>query len=370
MSKPRQFVYLVAVCLAASLAATAQVEVLYVSHTGGKSLLTYNVNSETAAATEVGLTVVPAHSVAPLTVGDKRFIYVRNSTDVWTYRTDGHGVPSSLPSQDLKFGFSYPVYWFVADPEGKFAYSAYNWTDNQGNVNTDIVLFTIDHSTGKLTNTGKVVGTYGPNPYIVLDNFVFGIYGHRLYAHWTDDGPHTYGMGYYYYPVDQATGDLGKVQILYYAETLECVSSCAVAISDPTSSYAGVCCGPGSGSIAFGRNPNGKNFACENEFAFCNDDVAGLYLDPLGRNVFVGDATEGEVSVAHIDFATSQLNPTSTIPGTPQIFFSPDSRLVYALNSSDISIYTLQSSTGTLGASSSVPATAHTSIAGTTLPKT
>lgn len=348
------------VCIASSA-----VEVLYVSEPQGNqySLLTYNVDPQSAAATQVGQPVtLNASSIDPLTVNGKHFLYVWNATDVWVYPTNGRGVPTNQPSQHLMFGFSYPVYSFVADPDGKFAYSAYNWIDNQNNVYTDIVLFTIDQSTGKLTNTGKTVGTYGPNQYIVLDNLRSGISGRRLYAHWTDDGPHTYGIGYYYYPVNPATGSLGKVETLFYAQTLGCGSSCAVAISDPTSANAAACCGPGSGSIALARNVSGQSFACELEFAFCNDDVARLYLDPLGRNIFVGDATANQLYLAHIDFATSQLIPTSLLPGTPPIDFSPDNRLVYAVNADSIGIYALQSWTGNITATSTLSDSGNVSI--------
>ena len=356
---------LVLVCSTVCLAASG-VEVLYLAEAqGGQySVLTYNVNPSSAVAMQVGQPVtIDANSMDPLTVNGNHFLYVWNATDVWVYPTNANGVPNSQPSQHLVFSFPYPVYSFVADPDGMFAYAVYNWTDSQNNVNTDIILFTIDQQTGELTNTEQVVGTYGPNQYIVMDNALFGVSGKRLYTHWSDDGPHTYGIGYYYYPVNQATGALGKVQNLFYAQTLQCGSSCGVAISDPTSSSAGACCGPGSGSIVFANNSNGQNFACETEFAFCNDDVARLYLDPLGRNVFVEDSTVKRVYVAHIDFANSQLIPTSSAPGTPPLDFSPDSRLIYAINSNDIGIYALQSSTGHITATSTLPDSGEVSVA-------
>jgi hypothetical protein len=346
--------------------ASSATEVLYVAEPQGSqySLLTYNVSPESAAATEVGRPVtINANSVDPLTVNGNHYLYVWNATDVWVYPTNTKGVPKSHPSQHLTFPFSYPVYSFVVDPDGKFAYPTYNWTDDQNNVHTDIVLFTIDQSTGELTNTNKLVGTYGPNQYIVMDKFLFGLHGRRLYAHWNDDGPHTDGIGYYFYAVNQQTGALSKIQNLFYAQTLECGSSCGAAISDATSTNAGACCGPGSGSIVFARNSNGQNFACETQFTFCSDDVAGLYLDPLGRNIFFGDATVNQIYVAHMDFAASQLIPTSFIPGTPPIDFSPDSSLVYAINSNTIGIYALQSSTGYITASSMLSVSGKVSVA-------
>lgn len=347
-------------CVAASAT-----EVLYVAEPQDSQYLlhTYNVNPESAAAIAAGRAVtIPANSVDPLTVNGEHYLYVWNATEVWVYPTNSQGVPKEEPSQHLTFGFSYPVYSFVVDPDGKFGYAAYNWTDDQNNVYTDIVLFTISQSSGELSNTGKLAGTYGPNASIVQDHLQFGSNGRRLYTHWTDNGPYTYGIGYYFYPVNQTSGALGKVQNLFYAQTLECGTSCGVAISDATLASAGACCGPGSGSIIFARNPNGQNFACEYQLAFCSDDVAGLYLDPLGRNIFFGDATVDQIYVAHIDFATSELNPTLSIPGTPMLDFSPDSSLVYAINSNTIGIYAL-ASTGYLTASSTLSDSGNVSVA-------
>ena len=88
------------VCLAtllvtASLPGSAQVEVLYVAGTQSASvpLSTYNVNPQTAVATQVGSATVPASSVAPLTLNNRHYIYIWNGTDVWTYITNAKGVP-------------------------------------------------------------------------------------------------------------------------------------------------------------------------------------------------------------------------------------------------------------------------------------
>jgi len=65
--------------------------------------------------------------------------------------------------------------------------------------------------------------------------------------------------------------------------------------------------------------------------------------------------------------AASPRNRLRPPKGTPSIFFSPDSRLVYASNTSDVGIYALQSSTGKLGANTTLPDTGNVSIATATL---
>lgn len=353
-------------CLAAS-----SVEVLYVAEPQGNqyTLLTYNVNPKSAVATQVGQAVtINAASVDPLTVNGQHYIYVWNAADVWVYATNADGVPNSQPSQHLTFNFPQPVHNFLADPDGKFAYAALIWFDQSYNAYAAVQLFTIDPSNGNLSNTGETVASYGPSQYIPLTNFLFGTGGGKLFASWLDYGPHTSAIGYDYYPVNQTTGKMGALKSLFYAQTFECGTSCDVTVTNKVSAYSGVCCGPGSGSISVARNPNGPNFGCEYELAFCSDDTAGLYVDPVSQNLFFADQTVNQVYVAHIDFKNSQLvATTSSIAGTPPIFFSPDSRLVYAVNANAIGIYALQMTTGDFTASSSLADSGNVSIATATL---
>jgi hypothetical protein len=230
------------------------------------------------------------------------------------------------------------------------------------------MLFTIDQTSGKLTNAGKAVAIYGPNQYIGLTGFLFGNSGPRLFASWFDDGPHTSAIGYDYYPVSQTTGQLGKLKTLFYAQTFECGSSCAGAMTDPVSAVSGVCCGPGSGFIVIARNVTGQNFGCDaTMLTFCGDDVAHLNLDPKGKNVFFGDATVTQVYIGHIDFSTSKLlESSSSILGTPRVYFSPDSLLVYALNSNTIGIYAFQTKTGEFTPNTTLPDSGNVTIASAT----
>lgn len=362
---------LLALC-ANSLAQTSStVEVLYVAGPQGSStvsLLTYNVDPRTAVATQVG-SAVPVHkgSIDPLTIGTNHFVYVWNSTGVWLYPANANGAPASAPSQHYTFSFAHPVYSFLVHPNGKFAYAAMVWGTYPNNY-ASIVLFTIDQSTGMLTNTDQIVASYS-HPYIGFTQFLFGSQGGKLFAKWFDDGPHTSAVGFDYYPVNQTTGQLGNLQSLFYAQTFECGTSCGVTVTGALSAVQGVCCGPGSGFLQIARNSTGQNFACQaSNQTFCGDDVGNLAIDPANANLFFGDATVNETFIGNIDFTTSQLNASaSTIPGIPPVYFSPDSRLVYAVNSDDIGIYVLHTSTGILSATTTLPDSGSVNIATATL---
>ena len=355
-----------------SLAASSSVEVLYVAtpHDSNASLVTYNVNPATAVAEQVGdaLTVGSAN-VDPVTVGSQHLIYVWDASDVWLYVTNARGVPQSQPAQHVSFNFGHPVTTFLADPDGKFAYACMTWLDYKNYNNyAEVVLFIIDQTTGKLINTGKKVATYGPNSYTGLINFLFGLSGRRLYASYFDNGPYTCIPGYDYYAVNQQTGQLGKLQPLLTAYA-SCSGPTEIAVTDQLTSYSTSCCGAGSGYLDVTRTADQQTINCTpQEQTFCGDEVGRLYLDPASQNVFFGDFNTGLTVVGHLDFATSQVIATgSTIAGNPPLFFSPDSRLVYASNIGNIGIYALQPSTGTIGANTTLPDSGNVSIATATL---
>jgi|HubBroStandDraft_1064217.scaffolds.fasta_scaffold09387_3 hypothetical protein len=369
---------LLALTLFATFATTAfgaasSVEVLYVTGTqqGRTTLLTYNVNPATAVAAQVGQTIfIDATSVDPVTIGDKHVIYVWNSKSVWTYLTDERGVPQAEPEQHLKFKFPYPVTTFVANPDGKFAYAGVIWWDSQAQTsNASVYLFTIDQSTGALTNLEEAVAEYGPNSYVSLTGFKFGLQGNKLFASSFNDGPFTCEWGYDYYPVNQNTGHLGSLENILAGGS--CSGVTAVAVSDQVGGSAGTCCGPGSGGIFALQMATNKQIECTpSMLTFCGDDVNqnGLYFDPPSRNLFFADADANEIYIGRLNFANSTITESdSAIPGNPRLFFSPDSLLVYAQYDDEIEIYAFQPSTGTLTDNHSLAVQGNAKVATATL---
>lgn len=342
-------------------------EVLYVAGPQGSSnvmLYTYSVDPATADATQVGSAInVADGSIVPLSIGSNHYLYVWNKNGVTLYRTDVDGAPLDTPAQHVTFSFPRPVNTFLIDPDGKFAYAALVSPNSQGGGDTSIILFTIDQSTGKLTNTNQVVASYS-NEYTGFVSFLFGQQGGKLFAEYSDNGPYTDAIGYDYYPVNQTTGELATLQTMFYAQTYECETGCVVAVTDVLSAVDGVCCGPPSGNVVVTLTSTGQQILCPQSDTFCTDDVANLAIDPANANVFFGDQTAGQTYILNVDFSAGQLNPSSsTIAGTPPIYFSPDSRLVYAENQSDIGIYALLPATGALLASTTLPDAGKVSIA-------
>jgi len=347
--------------LCAALAATASAassstEVLYVAeHTSGAiSLLTYDVNPETAVAQQVGNIFVGANNIDPLSVGSEHFVYVWDSTDVWLYHTNAKGAPEAQFAQHLTFDLAYPVYSFVVDPAGKFAYAAIYWTDSQGNSDDSITLFTIDPSTGDLTNTGKVVATYS-NYYTSLQSFGFGIRGTPLFARSFDNAPYTCNPGYDTYQVDQSTGDLGALTTLIEVNA-DCGGGAGVTVNDQLTAVVGACCGAGSGFLGITKTATGQQINCQaSNLTFCGDESSYIALDPASRNVVFGDLDAKKTYVGRLDFAGSQLiQSSSTLPGAPYTYFSPDSKVLFALYPQKIQINAFQSSTGEILASTSI----------------
>ena len=356
----------------ATLAVASSVEVLYVTKSlnGQSSLLTYHVNSTTAVATQVGQPVpVQATSVDPITVGGQRVIYVWNSENVWTYLTNEGGIPNAQPEQHLSFDFPHPVTTFVADPNGKFAYAGVSWWDSKTENNyATVYLYTIDPSTGEL-KLDQAATQYGPDPYIGLTSFSFGLNGNQLFAGFFNDGPFTCENGYSSYPVDQSTGLLGSLTTII--EGGSCSGISAVAVTDQVGGGAGGPCGQGCGGISVLQIATSKWINCtDSMLTFCGDEVAsnGLYFDPASRNVFFADTNTNQIEIGGLNFTDETIVATdSTIPGIPKLYFSPDSRLVYAQYSQAILISAFRPSTGQIGVNTLLPVRGQTTIATATL---
>ncbi len=370
MHMSRTSFFLLALSLLANSAfAVSSIEVLYVAENqaGETSLLTYNVDPVTAVATQVGQTIsVGAASVDPITVVDQHFVYIWNSTNVWTYVTDANGAPNAKPEQHLTFSFPHPVTSFAADPNGKFAYAGVSWWDTQSETNNATVyLYTISQSTGELTNLEEVVAQYGPDPYIGLTGFSFDRSSTKLLASFFNNGPYTCEWGYDYYPVDQGSGHLGSLQNI--VEGGSCSGPSAVAVSDSVAGGAGGPCGQGCGGVGVTQLSSGKVINCTSSMLlFCGDAVAfdGLYFDPVGRSLFFADTNTHQTYIGNLNFNDATITQSdSSIPGNPKLFFSPDSTLVYALYGRNIEIYALQSKTGSLTANTSAAVQGKVNIA-------
>jgi 6-phosphogluconolactonase (cycloisomerase 2 family) len=93
------------------------------------------------------------------------------------------------------------------------------------------------------------------------------------------------------------------------------------------------------------------------------DTASGVYFHPSGKYLFVNNLTTNQVTIAYVSRALKKLEASgSSIPGLASIAFSPDGRLVYALESNEILVYGFNPHTGLLTARTIVKATGVDSI--------
>jgi hypothetical protein len=387
MSRARGLVFGFLFCLIASpFVAASSTEVLYVVQRlslsnrqwqdNPASVLTYNIDPATAVATQVGKAVILASTTfSPLTVNGRNLLYVWNSTGFWVYGTDSNGVPNAEPLQHLQADFAYPVNGFVVDPKGHYAYAVIQWDDSNQNYTAKFVLFTIDPVTGKLTNTNHVVATYGPAGYTSLISFMFGTTGRKLWVESWDDGPHTCGLEYNYYPVQpdgllepEQSGNVG----------MDCTEAGAIAVTDSLGGSAMNCCGRGDGWLTVSSTVSstvGHTIQCDaGMLPLCGDDIDALTFDPTNENLFVTDGDTSEIYITRMDFVHLRLLQTSSsipfetfVGGVPAIFFSPDAQLVYAVYGSNIHIYGFEPEQGNLTVDTTMRTPQHVNIVLATL---
>jgi DNA-binding beta-propeller fold protein YncE len=113
--------------------------------------------------------------------------------------------------------------------------------------------------------------------------------------------------------------------------------------------------GQGSGTLVINATFTGRKISCTAQMlSFCGDDPSRLDLDPASSNIFFADQDTNEISIGHIDFSTSTLLATSSsIPGVLDLFFSPDSKVVYAVDLNNVYVYAFNPTSGDFTASSS-----------------
>jgi hypothetical protein len=196
----------------ANASSSTTIDVLYVQQ--NDSILTYNVDPQSGEVKQVGYPLTlnaRNNSLGIVPSPTDRFLNVlwfdgSNKEHLWVYATDACGVPQSKPVQQLS---PTSVAQFQADPNGKFDYALRLWTDKNGEYFSDIRLFTVNSSTGKLTESPLVQGRYGPSYYYTAGLYGFNAGGSKLYDTWNVDVDGEASSTYYYRTADPNTGTLG-----------------------------------------------------------------------------------------------------------------------------------------------------------------
>ena len=341
---------------------SSTVDVMYVQE--NNSILTYNVSPQTGEATRVGqpltlnalnnyIGLVPSPTDHFLNVlwfdsSSKKYLYV--------YDTDAFGVPQAKPVQRLSALY---IAGFQADPNGKFDYALRLWQDKNGEYVSDIRLFTVDSSSGTLTESPVAQARYAPSYYFTAGLSGFNGSGSKMYDTWNVNFDGEAASTYYYRTVDPNTGALGPdTEFFYWSDWMSSdqvllTNNLIIDLSRPYNmqQYQTV--------KVFRVINNGSPLinCTATMLAACNT-TGNIAVDPSGQYVFL--TPSNVTQVARIDLTNKQIVDTgNSIPGTPQLFFSQDGRLVYALTNnyngtSAVQIYRFDKQTGALTAGTQI----------------
>jgi hypothetical protein len=232
----------------------------------------------------------------------------------------------------------------------------FSWTQVVGGraeYASDVVLFTVNPTTGKLTNTKKVVANFG-----LSDSWwtaMAGMTSMGTVLRFASDLVRCCWVDYYESSINPTTGALGTpfffwqddqtstTQVSVFADTL------TAQVNVPVSKIS---------SISIYRKA-ASPFTCYSSMvSVCGDIIYPFPVHPSKAYLFVKDYTLNEVSILYINLISQQLVASrASIPGEPQIIaYSPDGLLVYAVEKSHILTYVFNPHSGLLTARTTIKA--------------
>jgi len=266
---------------------------LYVADRGTFNLFAYTIDATTGFLTQIGS---PVFANTPFSLAmhpSGKFLFIANGPgSVATYSIDSTGAPTFVGQSASAAGGAISV---DVDPQGKFVYTA--------NVNGNTVsAYSVDTSTGSLTQIPGSPFPAGPNPFFVAVHPS----GNFLYA------DNVNGQSVSAFTLDSITGTLGEI--------------------------AGSPFTVGSGPRA-------------------------MALDPAGKYAFVANTNSNNVSALTIQSTTGALQPIAGSPfpaGSAPLWaiVDPLGKFLYVVNLSgnNISAFSIDPGSGFLTSVGSVPA--------------
>jgi hypothetical protein len=341
-------------------------QLLYVHE--ASSLITYSVNPKTAVATKLGSLYMNALQSYPVQVfhsPTSPYIYILGFASAteeyfWVHATTPEGVPTENPIQKLAVKPS--LTQFFIHPNGHFAYALYSWTDQTtGQFVGDIVLYTINPKTGKLTNTRKPLANFPANYYWQTFLYGFNSTGTKFYTRAYVDFRDSNGNDFYSYEVNSNTGALTGGTFFWRDDGANQGSDFS-AIGDKLIGEDfnfNECCGyAGIHILKNSANATTANpiIACtSNMLAECGDNES-IQFDPTGKYLFLTTTTNNTKVIA-IDLATRKLKKTgASMSDAPKngVTFSPDGMLAYAIKDpNEVLVYAFNPANGLFTAHSS-----------------
>jgi hypothetical protein len=317
--------------------------------------VTYSVSNTTAVTKKLGTLYI---NLLPRVIRRSgSFLYVLGTATSHeyfnVYALSLAGVPAAKPVQTLAVKST--LTQFYIHPNGTDAYAMFSWTGNvKGTTEfaSDIVLFTINPKTGRLTNTAKNIANFPLNKdWSTSINFL-NSKGTELYTTDIFHGPcHTcLGPSYFSSAINTTTGLLSP-RVYFWSD------------STRPSSYFG-------GSIfvydefsfdvySLGAHRSLVAGCDASVLLVCGDHLKSVVIHPSNNYLFLLDATTNEVPILYVSAPQKKLKASgAAIPGFPSLFaFSPDGLLVYAAEGKEILVHVFNPLTGLLMARTSIAVT-------------
>jgi hypothetical protein len=209
--------------LAERSSAQASLEVLYVQE--NTTILTYDIDRATLQATQVGQPLALSGNVEDIQLipaPNGHFVYVLSGPEnsnitLSVYATDATGAPQSPAIQN--FGPA-AISQFAVDPNGRFAYMI-EYTENNNEYTYAIRLFTVDTSTGLLTESPQTQDQFQPSSYCAAAIAGFYPNGSELQYYWACYYPDLSSqIAIFEQGVNPKTGALGA-PVAFYAYSNE-----------------------------------------------------------------------------------------------------------------------------------------------------
>lgn len=352
---------------------SSPLQVVYVID--GSTLTTYNINSQTLQATEVGISSLPEWTYPNLTTSPNgRILYFtafqnisQQGERLYVFNTNSSGMPNGQPIESLS---AKGVYSLQVDPTGKFLYVVQQGTGSNGYYPVAIIRAVIDPATGKLSQPTTVANYQLETGTVSCSLSIFGMNatGTSLYDEIFCSYPHGGAEATFNErTVDPQTGALGPdQQVLYWnnssggGQRVQFVKNLVFDYVVPNNYQQNV-----NELDIYALQPNVTNPLIQCTYSMlpaCGTD--GGTTHPSAEYVFMFDFLGGEqvtTEIEKVDLSSQQIVATgSTIPYEVQQF-SPDGSIAYAANdvntALNIEIYgfNIANAQVTAGGSISVP---------------
>jgi hypothetical protein len=353
-----------AVFLCLALSTIHASELLYT--VGGNTVKVYSVNSTTAATKLIGSVKLPsAHGSQIFRTVNTPFLYAfgfnaANQEFIWTYKLNASGVPGAKPIQTLSVKNA--LHQFVILPNGKFAYGFFSWAapdpNNPGTTGYagDAVRFTINTTTGLLTNTKKAVVNFSLNDTWVPKMIEMNTKGTEIYTaqysvHGTEDN------FYLHSSVNPTNGAVSSAQYFWQDDLPDGAGFTGIGDLFMAEQWPDSSTGRNAINIYLNAvEPNVLIHCDEFMVAACGDSDFQMVFDPTGKYLLFNDFTTSEVPILFVSAPKTQLIASgASIPGiVGLITFSPTGLLLYGLESGEVLVYVFNPHTGLLTAKSTI----------------